>query len=436
MEGRIHRLRRSKFGVVAVAGLAVFADMLLYTVLFPLQPHLLEVSGVPKSDLNYYTVVLSSVYSFGLFIATPIFGLVSDRFRTRQLPMLGGLFALTIATLLFAFIRNITWLIVARVLMGISAGATWVLGFAMLSDTFSPDDGLGLAIAVVITLHTFGGFVGPLIGGFLGQHYGLQCPFLLCAALTGLDFLMRLLIKPPRPKSTRVPEDATPNEPQKARHGYLALLKTRDLFLALVCILIVSASITPLESLMPVWLQSPPWNLSQDRAGAIMLAIILPNALVSFLIGRLSESVPRLWIIMAGLVLHGISAPFPFGSQNIPQLIVFCVFFGATAPIISSATSAHMASIVDRRGGKSYARMYALLNMTWSIGATIGPIAVEFVNRYWNLWMGMLLITVACFAFLPILYVGSSAHWKGRRKRASQPDAPQCIEAGGEGGHE
>lgn len=429
--GRISRLRRSKIGVVAVAGLAIFVDMLLYTVLLPIQPRILEASGVVEKELNYYQVMLSSVYSLGLFVATPIFGVISDKYCNRQIPLLGGLLALTSSIMMFAFVRNIVWLIVARILMGISAGATWVLGFAMLSDTFSSDDGLGMAIAAVMTCHTLGGFAGPLVGGFLGQYFGLQYPFYFCASLTLLDFIIRLFIKPPPPK-TALSSDPSPKDgSKKALSGYLSLLRNKDLLLSLFSILIMSASYSSLEILMPTWLQSSPWSFDEFNSGLIMLSFILPTALVSFLTGRLSERFSRVWLIMIGLLLHGISAPLPFSARNTAQLIVFCIFFGATAPIISSATSTHMAAIVDKNGGKSYARMYALFNMTWSAGSCIGPNAVQFVTSVWSLSVGMLIISSCCFIFIPILYLGSSSEalTLGENCAASDSQCTQSDEA-------
>ena len=141
--------RESRVAVLVVASLAVFIDMLLYGVVIPIQPAILRECGIADHSIDLYQSLLFGSLALGLFISTPIFGIVSDRLQNRKIPMLLGLAALTITTVCFAFTRHFGLLVVARLAQGVSAAATWVVGFAMVADAYPSDEGLGFATGIV-----------------------------------------------------------------------------------------------------------------------------------------------------------------------------------------------------------------------------------------------------------------------------------------------
>ncbi|RXZ77657.1 MFS transporter [Paenibacillaceae bacterium] len=74
-------------------------------------------------------------YALALLIASPIMGIWSDRVG-RQRPLLLGLLGLAAATLLFAYASGFWMLLIARVLQGIAAAASWTAGLALLADIY------------------------------------------------------------------------------------------------------------------------------------------------------------------------------------------------------------------------------------------------------------------------------------------------------------
>ena len=79
--------------------------------------------------------LLFSVFSVGVLISSPAFGALSDEIG-RRVPMLLGLLGLAVSSLLFAFASSYWMLILARIFQGISAGASFVVGNALLADVY------------------------------------------------------------------------------------------------------------------------------------------------------------------------------------------------------------------------------------------------------------------------------------------------------------
>lgn len=387
--------RGSRNGVLAVTCLAIFIDMVLYGVVIPIQPRLLLEAGISKTHIDFYQTVLFGSYAVGLFLATPVFGVVSDRTGNRKVPMLLGLFALSAATITFAYVRTFPLLVIARLMQGVAAASTWVVGFAMVADAYPSDDGLGFALGIVYSSHTVGGFLGPLVGGFLGEYYGLEYPFLFCAALSLIDLVGRLIIQPPK---------AVLNKTSKAKVGLINFLKCPKILLCIMAILTYSSAFCSIELFASVWLEHE-WGFSESRTSLCMLAFIVPSIIMGIIIGWLSDRLPRHKIIATGLFLHGLAIPLIPLSTSIPLLILFSALFGVTSPIIGTPVTSHLIGISEGLGGSSYARIYAIFNMAYSCGMILGPWLVGMIKAWVGFFWGMFSLLIISVSLAPIFWL-------------------------------
>jgi predicted MFS family arabinose efflux permease len=80
--------------------------------------------------------------------------------------LLGGLFALAGATVLFMVSRNLGLLYFARMLQGASASIVWAVGLALHVDVVGPKD-IGVAMGWVSLGLSLGNTLGPLLGGIV-----------------------------------------------------------------------------------------------------------------------------------------------------------------------------------------------------------------------------------------------------------------------------
>ncbi len=119
-------------------------------------------------------------------------GYLSDRFGRRPLLRAAWIMG-ALSTVLLGFAPNLTVFVTGMVLYGATAFVTVPLN----SYTTAARGRLsvGRTITLISAAFNFGAVLGPLLGGWLGQHYGLQSNFRLAIVFfvlsTGFIFMIR-----------------------------------------------------------------------------------------------------------------------------------------------------------------------------------------------------------------------------------------------------
>lgn len=150
------------------------------------RPLFLQQLHVPTTQIPFWTGILASLgFVIGLPLL-PFWGVWADRFNrkliiVRSAYVEGGLFALA------AFSPNVWALAGAQLLAGFVFGNTGVM-LAMLADV-TPRKRLGLAVGIASAGFPIGSSIGPLLGGYIAQTFGIR-PLLfgdgVVSALMGL----------------------------------------------------------------------------------------------------------------------------------------------------------------------------------------------------------------------------------------------------------
>jgi MFS family permease len=132
--------------------------------------------GVPKGpELDLWTAAIASVSGLSMAIASPIWGLLGDKYGRKPMlirSMVGG--ALTVGLIYFA--PNTTWLFVLRFLQGATSGTVAAATALVAAET--PRNRVGWALGVVTSAVALGSAVGPVVGGLAGAAVGLRLVFL------------------------------------------------------------------------------------------------------------------------------------------------------------------------------------------------------------------------------------------------------------------
>lgn len=132
-----------------------------------------------------------------MLIGAPIFGWLSDRIANRKRPLLFGIAILLIAHATLCFASSLAALMVGRVLQGVSAGAVWCLGLALLAD-ICQDESVGKMMGYATAAYSVGGFVAPFVGGVLYKHAGYYTVFGVGFGLIAIDAVLRILLVEPK----------------------------------------------------------------------------------------------------------------------------------------------------------------------------------------------------------------------------------------------
>ena len=132
-------------------------------------------------------------------------GLLGDRFGRRRM-LLAGLGVFLVGSLLGTLTHSPGWVVVARAGMGLGAALISPLVLAVLPSLFTDPKERGKAIGAVTAAVAGGMPLGPIVGGWLLDHYWWGSIFLINVPLAALGMVACLLLLPESrdPSSPRV----------------------------------------------------------------------------------------------------------------------------------------------------------------------------------------------------------------------------------------
>lgn len=129
--------------------------------------------------------------AIGTLIADVPAGILVKRLDRKWVMALGiGLVALSVLALFWS--SNIWEVLFYRIISGLGAALWNISRHAYLSEAISKAS-RGRAIALFGGTNRLGGFLGPVVGGFLAAHYGLRLPFLVFGLLALLTIPLAIM---------------------------------------------------------------------------------------------------------------------------------------------------------------------------------------------------------------------------------------------------
>jgi len=144
-------------------------------------------------------------YSLGLAASVLWLGALGDRYGRKMMLLIGTTLAIP-ASLLAAFSPSVEVLIVARLLGGLSAGMAYPTTLALITALWS---GPGRTRSIALWSGTGGAIasLGPLISGFLLEHFVWGSVFLITLPLAVVALVMAFLFVPAHVNETTSPVD-------------------------------------------------------------------------------------------------------------------------------------------------------------------------------------------------------------------------------------
>ncbi len=351
--------------VFPILALSIFSSMLGVGIILPLLPlyaESLEATGI-------WLGVIFGSFSLSRAIFMPIFGRLSDR-SGRKLFLGIGLLIYAIMSLGYIWADSVTELTLVRFLHGIAAGMIMPIALAYVGD-ISPEGEEGKWMGYFNAAFFAGVGFGPLMGGVLTDHFGMNVAFYSMGGLNLLAFLIVALFLP------------------EIRHGKMAASPhlsfkkmsisgmVRGLFGfrlsfslgrgAFVCFLPIFAAIYV--------------GLSPTLIGILLAVNILLMALLQVYTGNIADRFNRRAMVIVGSLINPIFLTLIPFTHSFWQLLGLCALGGLGGAISMPAASA---LIVEEGRKFGMGSTIGIFTLAMSIGMTLGPLAsgiiADFVN--------------------------------------------------------
>jgi predicted MFS family arabinose efflux permease len=161
--------------------------------LSPLLP--LIIAGLSLSDGQAGS--LQSAFILVYALVCPVAGWLGDRMSRLRIAAL-GVAVWSIATFASGLATTFAWLLLARAMVGIGEATYTVVTPSLLSDHYPPSR-RARALSIFYAAMPFGIFLGYLLGGQIGAHYGWRPAFFIAGGPGLLCALALFLLRdPPR----------------------------------------------------------------------------------------------------------------------------------------------------------------------------------------------------------------------------------------------
>ncbi|AJG99198.1 MFS transporter [Clostridium beijerinckii] len=237
------------------------------------------------------TYVISAIFS-------PIWGSAADKYGRKPMILRASLgMAITIGCMGFA--PNVYVLIGLRLLQGVITG--YSTACTALIATQTDKENAGYALGTLSTANIAGSLIGPTIGGFIDEIFGLQSVFFITAALLLISFITTALFV----KESFTRED---KEVLSIKEVWKAIPEKNLTITMFVTFFILTVALYSVEPIVTVYVK----QLSNNSSHIVLLAGLtfsasgLANIIAAPRLGKLSDKIGAHKIILACLIGAGI----------------------------------------------------------------------------------------------------------------------------------
>lgn len=379
--------------------LTVFVDLLGFGIVIPILP--LYAEQVASSSTSHWTNTVTGwmhlaspgafwagivfvSFSVMQFIATPILGRISD--RTGRRPVLWiSLLGSAAAYLLMALTMRLEWVILARIVDGITGGNIAVAQAAM-ADGSKPEErskvlgmiGAAFGLGFVLGPALAGILAGSSLGASMLRNHGWHLPFLVAA---GLSFLASLLV------ILWLPETLTPELRAKAQakegrsHALATALRTKGMPQLLAIALLAMSGFAMMEGTFSL-LAAARFGFGQREVGYLFAFIgILIVLYQGGLVRVVAKRVPERAAIWAGLALMAVALPLlPHLSWKWPFLLMMIpLAWGNGMNATATQALASQLTPAEHQGS-----LFGAMSAVQGLGRILGPLAGTLIFAKWG----------------------------------------------------
>ncbi len=318
-----------------------------------------------------------------------------------------------VSTLFLAQTQNLPILVLANLILGLSAGCYWTAADASVMDVTSSEQ-RHKAFAILVLADSLGGGLGILGGGVL---LALVAKAQMLFFVTSLIFLLFLVLIQTAVTETRqdVPEESN------ALQGFVVALKDRSLQLFVLVNVLFTTYIALINSTLPLYFTKVMSTHASDavvEAGSTLVSVanlftwcyVGIGAVLQLPIVQVLNSVLRVRVLIISLLLWSVGFVLVWATGMITSLQFISMILALGILSIATAIYKPFAPvIVAEIAPESLRGIYlAISYQCWSIGYFIGPVLGGWAMDQpqiiaHNIWIVASISTICGFIILHFL---------------------------------
>jgi len=316
-------------------------------------PIYIEKIGGSESEIG----LILGVFTISAVLLRPFIGKEVDR-RGRKIILVSGIVIFFISMLLYDYTKNVTSLLLLRVLHGIGWGAATTAATTLIAD-IAPPKRRGEAMGVFGMASNVAMAIGPALSMILLQKYDFPVLFSISAGISLISLLLVLPIS-----ETMVVHPKTP-------------LFSREALFPSALMFMISLTYGSIVSFLSLFAQKQ----GIANPGIFFTVFAVTLILVRALAGKLSDIKGRKFVIIPGMVLIAAGLGVLSTASALDSFLVAALLYGIGFGLVHPSL---MALLVDMVSDEGRGAAMGTFTAAFDLGIGAGSIFLGLVLQYFD----------------------------------------------------
>ena len=370
----------------------------------PILPILVQDLGATTSMTGFVV----GIFGAGRFLTNLPAGLAAQKIGIKPILVIGPAIA-SLGYYLTGYFDSTPLILLSRLITGLGGGIHFV-GAGIYLREISTLENRGRILSLQTISILTGQTIGPIIGGYIGEKYGLNSAFIFAsiALIIGIVLILTTVIEPSVKKKNQTKNTNTQKE--SLSNVILIFLKSGLIPIGLMTISTFFHRSGGRFTVAPLFIKYK--GFTPSNIGTFFSITSLSQLTSSSISGYLVDKLGRKTPIIPGVLIILISL-FLFDKSDSNQMLLYvAILFGLGEGLLNASTNTLFAD----KAPKGYEGVtMGLLRTFGDLGFMIGPPILGFIIQKWNYTSALITdgVILLVFSTLVILFTTET---KGLKK--------------------
>ena len=349
-------MQPSSSGILYLLSVSVGVAMIGLGIIWPLIP----VYALELGAGGFLVGLIIASFSVSKVLLSPFAGRLSDRWGRKKF-IVAGLLAYAIISVVYVLPVNAEYLIVIRFFHGLASVFVVPIAMALAAD-IAPEQKLGLYMGTLNMAVMLGLGIGPVLGGAIRDHFGMNAAFYAMGALTILTAILVLIF---------IPSDFQRHGAGESRKASsIRKILTNRVVLGISIMRFFAASGQgAVYTFLPILALQ--LNLTSSQVGVILGANIFLIAFLQRACGNLADRINPKYLLILGTFASGMTV---FGMPFVEGFVM--ILFLNILMGMANGFSLPGGLVITGQLGRimGMASLMSITDAAWSLGMIVSPI--------------------------------------------------------------